>query len=673
MSVRFSFLFLLLLIGNAASAGHVHSFNSDSFSLNQWRWSYTKDTAMFRAGFDDSKWNSTPDRAKPEIFNRPMWIRLQFRIDKKMVNEPLMFSITHLGASVIYLDGVKLYEFGNPEKPETYNNPQEFPVLFTLHDTAEHVLLVHYGNKNAGYNFRKLLNLDAGPQMLMYEASSGVDSVITKTRGISFVAGILAGLFFALSILHFFIFLYDRKQKAHGQYSLFAACIGWAFVTLFVQFGSHSVAWILNTGFVYPIVLGAGLISLVNFLHSLMPERKKFGYFISLGLFAAVVIFRLSGSTLANLFIQILVIGSCMDALISVIISLRRKSPGAGIIGWGILFSGGFLISIVVIGMLNGGTINISENWLAAVLFLMLLAAAIVSIPLSMSMYLAWSFFHLNRNLLQKLQEVEALSEKTIQQEQEKQQILSGQKEKLEQEVVIRTAEVVRQKEELEIRNREISEEKKKSDTLLLNILPEEVAEELKTRGSAEARLLDHVTVMFTDFKNFTQIAEQMTPAQLVAEIHTCFKAFDEIISRHNVEKIKTIGDSYMCAGGLPLASPLHAENVIAAAVEMLAFVKQHAAERMAAGLPPFEIRIGVHSGPVVAGIVGVKKFAYDIWGDTVNTASRMESSGAPGRINISQTTWQLIQHKYPCTPRGKVEAKGKGAVEMYFLGTEPA
>jgi adenylate cyclase len=210
---------------------------------------------------------------------------------------------------------------------------------------------------------------------------------------------------------------------------------------------------------------------------------------------------------------------------------------------------------------------------------------------------------------------------------------------------------------------------KKQSDELLLNILPAEVAEELKAKGSAEAKLIDDVTVLFTDFKGFTQLSEKLSPKELVGEINTCFSAFDNIMQKHGVEKIKTIGDAYMAAGGLPTPNKTHAEDVVKAALEIQSFMANHKQQRETEGKLFFEIRIGVHTGPVVAGIVGIKKFAYDIWGDTVNTASRMESSGSVGMVNISETTYNLVKDKFPCEYRGEVEAKGKGVMKMYFVG----
>ena len=217
------------------------------------------------------------------------------------------------------------------------------------------------------------------------------------------------------------------------------------------------------------------------------------------------------------------------------------------------------------------------------------------------------------------------------------------------------------------VQRNKIKKGKKMSDELLLNILPSTIAEELKSKGNAESKLIDEVTVLFTDFKGFTQLSEQFTPQELVAEINECFSAFDQIMTKHNVEKIKTIGDSYMAAGGLPTSNKTHAQDVIHAALEIQQFMAGYKKAREEAGKLFFEIRIGIHSGPVVAGIVGIRKFAYDIWGDTVNTASRMESSGEVGKVNVSESTYNLTQDVFSFTYRGKIEAKGKGEISMYF------
>ena len=237
----------------------------------------------------------------------------------------------------------------------------------------------------------------------------------------------------------------------------------------------------------------------------------------------------------------------------------------------------------------------------------------------------------------------------------------------LENERIVRDQNIILEK-KVDERTFELKAEKEKSDLLLLNILPEETARELKLNGKAQARIYNMVTVLFTDFQGFTGISEKLTPSELVEEIDGFFSAFDRILDKYNIEKIKTVGDAYIAVAGVPTPNPNHAFDAIEAALEFRAFVEQKKAEKIAQGKIPFEIRIGIHTGTVVAGIVGIKKFAYDIWGDAVNIASRMESSGEIGKINISAATYSLVKDKYQCTHRGKIFAKNKGDVDMYFV-----
>lgn len=206
------------------------------------------------------------------------------------------------------------------------------------------------------------------------------------------------------------------------------------------------------------------------------------------------------------------------------------------------------------------------------------------------------------------------------------------------------------------------------SDKLLQNILPVEVAEELKAKGHADAKLFDEVTVMFTDIVDFTRLSETLSAQELVKEIDACFGQFDTIVGKYGIEKIKTIGDSYMAAGGIPTETDDHATAVVNVALEIQEFMKQRNTEKQNSGGVQFVMRIGIHTGPVVAGIVGVRKFAYDIWGDTVNIASRLESAGEGGMVNISASTMELIKDKFDCIPRGKISVKNKGDLEMYFV-----
>ncbi len=216
--------------------------------------------------------------------------------------------------------------------------------------------------------------------------------------------------------------------------------------------------------------------------------------------------------------------------------------------------------------------------------------------------------------------------------------------------------------------NKVLDTQKAEIETLLLNILPEEVAQELKTDGHAKPRYYENVSVLFTDFKGFTTIAEGLTPNELVEELNDFFVAFDDIIEKNNLEKIKTIGDAYMCAGGIPTENLTHPFDIINAGIEIQHYIHAKNEKRKLNGMLPWHLRVGIHTGPVVAGVVGKKKYAYDIWGDTVNVASRMESSGEVGKVNISGTTFELIKDRFKCVHRGKIQAKNKGEIDMYFV-----
>jgi len=227
------------------------------------------------------------------------------------------------------------------------------------------------------------------------------------------------------------------------------------------------------------------------------------------------------------------------------------------------------------------------------------------------------------------------------------------------------------QKEEIAGQKDDIESQKQEIEKLMLNILPVEVAQELRKTGSATPRYYESVSVLFTDFKEFTKIAETLSAQHLVAELNECFTAFDNIVEAHGLEKIKTIGDAYMCACGIPSPVEDHPIRTVRAALAMQQYINSENEKRAAKGYSLWEIRVGIHSGPVVAGVVGKKKFAYDIWGNAVNIAARLEANGYEGRVNISDSTYQLVKDKFQCHYRGKIMAKNIGDVDMYFVDKE--
>ena len=219
--------------------------------------------------------------------------------------------------------------------------------------------------------------------------------------------------------------------------------------------------------------------------------------------------------------------------------------------------------------------------------------------------------------------------------------------------------------------NKVLDKQKDEIEGLLLNILPEKVAKELQIFGYSTPRNYEQVSILFTDFKSFTSISSGMTPKELVEELNTFFQAFDNICETYNLEKIKTIGDSFMCAGGIPKPNDTNPVDAVRAGLEMQAFMHRTNEQRKADGQVPWDLRIGINTGPVLAGVVGKKKYAYDIWGSAVNLASRMESNGEPGKVNISENTYNLVKDKFECQHRGKILAKNVGEVDMYFVLSE--
>jgi class 3 adenylate cyclase len=215
--------------------------------------------------------------------------------------------------------------------------------------------------------------------------------------------------------------------------------------------------------------------------------------------------------------------------------------------------------------------------------------------------------------------------------------------------------------------NKIIETEKDRSENLLRNILPDETALELKEHGKVKAKKFDSVTVMFTDFKGFTRYSESLSPEELVQAVDYFFSKFDAVMDKYDLEKIKTIGDAYMCAGGLPFPTEDHHLKMVQAGFE-IAQIMEDAKKNKEGGIMNIDVRIGINTGPVVSGVVGTRKFAYDIWGDAVNVASRMESMSEPGKINVSESTYLLIKDTYECEHRGQIHVKNKGMMDMYFV-----
>jgi class 3 adenylate cyclase len=319
--------------------------------------------------------------------------------------------------------------------------------------------------------------------------------------------------------------------------------------------------------------------------------------------------------------------------------------------------AGGLITVLAIVKVLP------SNNWTAA------------SVPAGASIQnILLSFALANKlNVLRKKNE--ASQQEIILQMEKNTQLQDQVNQELEQKVRERTKELDQVNGELHLANEElsqmlqlVSEERRKSDSLLLNILPETTATELKEKGSAAPRYYPLVSVLFADFAGFSRLSSRLSPEAIVKYLNFYFRAFDEIIERHGIEKIKTIGDAYMCAGGVPIPNESNPVDTVMAAMEIQSFIlASRETIRKESGVD-WDLRIGIHSGEIVAGVVGTKKFAYDIWGDTVNVAARLEEKSLPGRVNISAVTYELVKDHFECTYRGEIQAKNIDLMGMYFV-----
>lgn len=628
---------------------------------SNWRFINADDTAMAAPDYNDSSWAIVNPALKGDsnihLLKGIGWFRKKIYVTDSIKDLSLVIAVSHYGASEIYLDGKRIDSHGLISKSADsveYINPVNSTLFFHFDDTGMHTIAVRFANYRDKAPFNPAAyahgfyfsiteaNNTHKQQNLLYIVTFGV-----------FLFG--TGMFLMLAGLHLLLWLFHYKDKSNLFLSIL--CMILAIFCSLLIYWTHSedpdmfIVQQKTNAVLFSLALAA-LSALLNNLFGSFRWR----FFLIQAICLLSIILSIYKVSFAPTVFNITIIIVMLESIILVIHAIRKKVKGARVLAIGVLplaFST-LILYALQLAYLDNQSFNQEPTgvvYAVALLFGFLFAVSVAGIPISMSAFLAWRFATINKDLTKQLTHVQELSEKTQQQEAEKKRILENQKAQLEKEVTERTSEIV--------------EEKKKSDELLLNILPEEVARELKETGHTTAHQYDRVTVMFTDFVDFTILSEQMDSQELVEELHNCFKAFDAIMSKHGIEKIKTIGDAYLAVCGLPLPDEHHAEKVVTAAKEICAFMQER---RRQLGEKTFEVRIGIHSGEVVAGIVGVKKFAYDIWGDTVNTAARMESKSKPGKINISQTTYDLVKDKYTCTYRGEIEAKNKGMLKMYFV-----
>lgn len=624
---------------------------SGSLVDGQSKFSAVDDHNFALTNLDDSAWKYVDFNDKNAYQkDQPYWIRFYFKLDSSLVNKPLGLEISQLGASEFYLNGKKIESIGKigKGKSKEFKIKNEVPTLFTVADTNVNVLAIRYlpiENRLKFIENSKRLNIE------FKHADSLIQDKIEVAEEVNFYMMLTCGVFSALGFIHLLLFLFYRKALYNLFFALYNISISLMSYLIILVYNMRNPEVLEKYAFLafFSIILfGASLSGFVNTLFAKTKIRLK----VMLIIAAFLPIVYYFNYTIAVILGLLYISFTAFESFYLVIRAMIRREKAAFIVGGGILAFFVFIVITMILNVLNNLNISFSLNSekddVGAYIFLLI----IISFPVSISAYLAWQFASTNLSLVTQLNEVNRLSDVNLKQEQEKQQILQDQNDLLEEQVNERTF--------------ELQKEKQKTENLLLNILPHEVAEELKENGSSEAKYYDEVTVLFTDFVNFTQSSEKMGAEKMLVELNECFTAFDMIMEKHGLEKIKTIGDAYLAVCGLPIKNENHAYQTVLVALDIIDFIE----ERKKAHPEALDIRIGINSGSLIAGIVGVKKFAYDIWGDTVNTAARMEQNSHKGKINISESTYQLVKEKINCEYRGKIHTKGKGDMDMYFVNS---
>lgn len=660
--------FFLVLLGFPAlhtlgvQSGDKQIFKVDSIGsgieINQfWKYQPGDDTVWARPDFDDSTWDTLSpqldlEELEPDVFDGTAWFRIRLRIDSSLRNKTYALLMLQQGASEIYLDGEKILDFGtfsrDPEK-EDVTNPSALPGLIHFDGQQDHVLAVRYSNHQAKKNYDRFQQSSAGFRLRFQEhdrAMAGLYGQVMATYLVLF----LFMVFLILSLVHFLLFVFYRKQRSNLYYSIFMLLFSaLVFITFLSNGMSENPVLMTRVRYFLSLFFPFFFVPMTGFIYSLFLKKLPLIFWITLVLATVVSLLYLFGASFTSALYIVFVFFMWVEVTRVVIQAMIKKYDGAWIIGIGVLF---FILffTVLIIYIIRYGNIEANDQSLTTLLFFLALIAAILSIPISMSIYLARDFARTNVNLEKQLEQVKILSAKTLEQEREKKRILEGQKEKLE--VLVKE------------RTKELAEEKEKTEELLLNTLPLKVVNELKENGRSDPESFDDVTVYFSDIVGFTTISSKLDPAHLIEELNAIFTAFDDIMEKHDCERIKTIGDAYLAVCGMPEKNEKHAENMVRAALAIREYMK----ERNKGSEIQWQIRIGIHSGRVVGGIVGVKKYIYDVFGDTINTTSRMESNSEPMRINVSETTWQILKDKFEFTSREPMEIKGKGRMRMFFV-----
>ncbi|MFY1045720.1 adenylate/guanylate cyclase domain-containing protein [Chryseobacterium sp. GP-SGM7] len=625
--------------------------NNQEIELNKpWKFRIGDQKQWADKNFDDSEWeksitknfkNSKLQSKNPKDI---VWLRTEICTDASAENQPIGLEFRSGAAMDVYWDGKFVKRLGTFAKDKVgekkYVNPI-IPVIISSGNAGRHSLAIRYENTEPFAEQRI-----KGFEITLSDPNQYVSQLLGQSLTRSFLLEGIAFIFFTLFLIHLLTFLFYRKDLSNLYFSMFNLWMSLFLFTWYFSFETSDVETSVRLGYISSLsgLFAAVFLSvMLNNLFGKIGIRFKILAGLAVLMLLLMIFFGVDLEIGQQLMV-VIILAVSLEALYLIIRAIIKKIPGSRILGAGLLFFFVVLFCTLIYLIYSDGVLAVNPGSSFGEMFIFILYIMFIfSLPFTLSAFLAWRSANDNKNLHQKIEQVETLSS-------EKQEILETQNEFLECQVFERT--------------KEINAEKKKSDDLLLNILPHEIAEELKQKGKSNAKHYDQVSVLFTDFVNFTANSEKIGVQEVLNELNICFTEFDRIMEKYNLEKIKTIGDAYLAVSGLPISNDEHAKNAVNAGLEILSYIQQRKRNSPNA----LDIRIGIHSGPVIAGIVGVKKFAYDIWGDTVNTAARMEQNSALGKLNISEATYNLIKDDFSFEYRGKIETKGKGAMEMYFV-----
>jgi class 3 adenylate cyclase len=601
-----------------------------------WRYRIGDDPAWSSPDFDDSSWavgspGEIPRQWAGRQWTGQGWFRLRLDASALPAPTPLVFDLVPCGAAEIFLDGRRVAQIGRIgdsfATEEAVRRNDTPPLLLVT--PGVHLLAVRYSNfyglpvsridpRAGGFTLRL-----APPAEWMRDALEGERQ--TYGQLMFFIAVPLL-----LAALHFALFAFAPRMRESLYCALFLCALSAMTFTRLELERVRTVSDYLVTHRFFLIAIAAFslLCLLTTYRTFAQPKRLFFKVACVLGL--VLLVWPLFDESLLT-FRVCAAFGFVvsMEAVRVTALAVRRGHPGSVLVLGGLALFG---LAVLYNALRVFGWVP-EQAYSTDTMNFGILAAA-----LGLSLFIARNYA--------------LTAQRLVAEEREKQALIAAQKDRLEIEVRERT--------------KELAEEKTQSENLLHNILPREIAAELKQKGASTPRRFEEVTILFSDFSGFTSTVSAIPAHRLIRELDEIFRGFDEIMDREGLEKIKTIGDAYMAAGGLSGSSSGsdHAHRCVRAALAMQEAIKA----RNEQAAIKWQMRIGLHAGPLVAGVVGKRKFTFDVFGDTVNLASRMETSATPGEINLSAYTYDLIRDEFACEYRGKLEIKGKGALDLYTV-----